>query len=159
MFRLHDSLVLISIVSNRGLLLSSRGWHYELGQFSFIFSNTTYCYTLLRVGIHTYSPRGGGGCRAYGISCPTTNCTTQRCYCTLVKRKTAASCCPPKLKRRCCCPSFSKSWKGDVVVPAARCPCSQNTEMLLLLSHAVLAMVFKAVTVRRSKVLDHRLDA
>jgi hypothetical protein len=30
------------------------------GNFSFIFSNTTQCHTLQRVGIHTYSPGGGG---------------------------------------------------------------------------------------------------
>jgi hypothetical protein len=43
--------------------------------FSFIFSNTIQCHTLLSVRIHTHSP-GSGGYRAYEIYCPTTNCTT-----------------------------------------------------------------------------------
>jgi hypothetical protein len=42
------------------------------------------------------------------------------------QKKTAASCCPPKAR------------KAEKEMPAARCPCSQQTDMLL--SHVILAV-------------------
>jgi hypothetical protein len=60
MFRLQDSLALIPIVSNgtqdsySHLEDVTTSWV----NFSFIFSNTTQCHIILRVGIHTYSPGG-----------------------------------------------------------------------------------------------------
>jgi hypothetical protein len=98
------------------------------GDFLFIFSNTTQCHTRLRAGIHIYSPRDCSICVLDMRICCPTNCTNHYVLLYSSQKKTASSCCPPKTR------------KVEKEMHAARCPCSQKSDMLLLLSHAVLAV-------------------